>query len=275
MQLSLLETDFWIGGALRAAGMPYGALGPAIRMVQWTEAYQGEGCSALLTRCRGPLDCDAASIELVADDADSTTIKGYGQSALLIGPGALDLAMAKAESRQSGLARLQETADLQWLPALADTAAERGFTAIITYQADEGGAVLALPGNADDGMWWMQMACATPLHDRLMSGVALPGFAEMGRSLATRGDGQSRGAALLCLKLSSAEQNQLRQMPLMLGQAAGARIMTPDAYAARWREVLKQGFQVEDAVWRDLSALALTTVIEGSESSRLQAGADG
>ena len=275
MQLSLLETDFWIGGALRAAGIPYGALGPAIRMVQWREAYQGEGCGALLARCREPFDCDAASIEISAEDDASTTIDGRGQSALLIGPGALDLAMAKAEHQQNGLTRLLETTDLEWLSALADTAAKRGFTAIITYQADAGCAVLALPGSADDGLWWMQMACATPLHDRLMSGAPLLGFAEMGRTLATRGDGSSKGAALLCLKLSAAEQNQLRQMPLMLGQAAGASIQTPGAYAARWQEVLQQGFDVDDAVWQALSELALTTVIEGSETSRLQAGADG
>ena len=275
MQLSLLETDFWIGGALRAAGMPYGALGPAIRMVQWREAYHGEGCSALLALCREPLDCDAASIEISAEDAASTTIDGRGQSALLIGPGALDLAMAKAERQQNGLTRLRETADLQWLPALTDTAARRGFTTVVTYQAEEGSAVLALPGSTDDGLWWMQMACATPLHDRLMNGAPLPGFAEMGRTLATRGDGQSKGAALLCLKLSPAEQNQLRQMPLMLGQAAGAHILTPGAYAARRQAVLQEGFDVDDAVWQALSALALTTVIEGSETSRLQAGADG
>ncbi len=274
MQLSLLETDFWIGGALRAAGMPYGALGPAIRMVQWREAFQGEGCRELLTRCRRPIACDSASITIVAEDAGSATIDGQGQSALLIGPGALDLALAKAEQQQSGLTRLQAIDDLAWLPALAETAARRGFAAIATYQAETGCAVLALPGG-DDGLWWMQMACATPLHDRLISGSPLPGFAEMGRTLATRGDGQAKGATLLCLKLSAAEQNQLRQMPLMLGQAAGARILTPSAYAQRWQEVLEQGFRVDDEVWQALSALALTTVIEGSETSRLQAGADG
>ncbi len=274
MQLSLLETDFWIGGALRAAGMPYGALSPAIRMVQWREAFHGDGCHALLARCRRPIGCDTTAIEIVAEDTDSVTIDGQGQSALLIGPAALDLALAKAEHRQSGLTRLQGTDDLAWLPALAEAAARRGFAAVVTCQAEAGCAVLALPGS-DDGLWWMQMACATPLHDLLMRGVPLPGLAEMGRVLATRGDGEAEGAALLCLKLSAAEQNQLRQMPLMLGQAAGARILTPSAYARRWREVLEEGFQVDDEVWQALSELALTTVIDGSEASRRQAGADG
>ena len=92
---------------------------------------------------------------------------------------------------------------------------------------------------------------------------------------ATRAGGQQPGAALLCLRLSQGEQSQLRQIPMLLGQAAAARIIEAADYAARRRRLREEGFEIEEPDWQALSALALTTVIDSSEASRSQAGADG
>ncbi len=239
MQLSLLETDFWIGSALRAAGLSYGALKPAIRMVQWAEMHDGRGVRALLAGSRAPLPCDPSAIRIASESASDILLDAAGQSSLLLGPAALDFAMAKAGAGGQGLARLRDIVDADWLPALAETASDRGFAALATYQetrSDKGRAVLALP-SPDGAPWWMEMACATPLHDRLMQGPPLPALTEVGRSVATRAGGQQPGAALLCLRLSASEQSQLRQIPMQLGQAAGARIISAAAYATRWRRL--------------------------------------
>ncbi len=276
MQLSLLETDFWIGGALRAAGLPYGALKPAIRMVQWAEMHDGRGLRALLARSRASLTCDPSAIRIAGESASDIQLDAAGQSSFLVGPLALDFAMAKAEAEGRGLARLRNVLDADWLPTLAETASDRGFTTLATYQescSDAGRAVLAMPG-ADGAPWWMEMGCATPLHDILMEGPPLPALTEIGRSATTRGGGQQAGAALLCLRLSAAEQSQLRQIPMLLGQAAGARIVGAADYAARRHRLREEGFEIDDQDWQALSALALTTVIESSEESRSQAGDD-
>ena len=276
MQLSLLETDFWIGGALRAAGLPYGALKPAIRMVQWAEMHDGHGFRHLLESCRDALPCDPDAIEVASEADTDILLDAAEQSSLLVGPAAFDFAMAKAEAEGRGLARLRNIADTGWLPGLVESAAARGLTAALTCQAagsESGCAVLAIP-DAVGSPWWMEMACATPLHDVLMEAGPLPGLSEIGRNLATRASGQQAGAALICLRLSAAEQSQLRQIPMLLGQAAGARIIGATDYAERWRRVRELGFEIGEEDWRVLSALALTTVIDSSEASRSQAGAD-
>ena len=286
MRLSLLELGFWYSTSLRALGLPYGAVPAAVKMVQWADALHGLGARFLERRREEPLSVDPGAIRLTSDEGAVCRIGGGGQTSLLLGPAALDLACAKASGAGRGLAAVEKLRDLAWLGALAERAARRGFLCAVTFSAPadsrEAGdlaalysparSIIALP--ADGHPLWIEAPFASSAHAALLAGE-LPGEpAELLRALLSPGEAGKPGFAVACYAPEAGALGELAAQARELAAATGARVWEPGAVAEAWRRLICDGLEVEDALYYSLANFGLTTVIRGSESSRRQAGAD-
>ena len=283
MRLSLLEAGFWYTGVLRAAGLPYGAVPAAVRMVQWADAHHGAPEAlghGFLARRRTHLACDVSAPRLTGTGEPVVTIDGAGQSSLLVGPGALDLATVQARKTGVGAAVITNVSDLAWAGSLASHAAGRGLACFLSFACDPDGheaadlaalysiarTGVALPG--DDGVRWIDFAVATANHDRLMAG-ADPAATDLDDDAFVPSEAPTPGVALVCWQPDRDFGDSIVAQAI----AAGARVLEPAAVAALDRAVIERGIAVDDDQWRSLASHALTTVIPGSKESLAGAGA--
>ena len=288
MRLSLNETYFLIGTVLRAQGFPYGALGGAVRMVQWAEIFHGVGVSFLERRRHRPAPpVDSSVMTLTAETATAAAIDAGGQSALLAGPLALDLATERARTRETGIVSLTGLSDLLWLGQLAEQAAKRGLACAVSFQADgeaaearllgelysRGRSIVAVP-LAEEGPLWIEMASAPASHDRLLSSLTGAFGDEVVRLSLTPAADSRPGATVICRTLPPEACTALVGT---LRAAAGAEclLLEPAQVAALHRRAVQEGFEVDPQEYYPLARFGLTTVIPSSDESRRQAGADG
>ena len=284
MRMALLESGFWFGNALRAAGLPYGAVGAAVKMAEWVEAFHGLGVACLDAQGRVPLAGDAGRMRIAGKRGGLTMIDAGGQSALMVGPVALDLAIADARKSGAGQVSIANLTDYLWLGQLAELAAGRGFACALGFQAEgpempflethysAGRSIVAVP--AEPGPWWLELDAASKLHGEVMRGeVQAIGAAAFDGALVAENDAPV-GVSLLCAEMDTPSRAMLKDRLLALDDSQRAQVKTSDETAEIWRRVREDGFDVDAEAWRRVANWALTTVVPSSETSRHQAGAD-
>lgn len=250
MRLSHEETTFWYGCALRAAGMSAGAVHAAVAMIQWGEIRHGLGV-AYFDR-RGPGLClDPGAMKLSADDS----IDGGGQSSLLVGPALLDIATVAAKTQGRATITALNVGDCGWLGQLCAMAAKRGLIAVLSFCAQGSDAedlaelysaertIAALPGG-------------TAIEWR--SAIALPGHAPA-----------RLGVTLSCVDPACHVDFESE----ILAAADDATILSPDDIEAGYRDVMRNGVEVDEAAWRRLADAAFAVLADSTEQSLRGAGA--
>jgi hypothetical protein len=250
MRLSHEETTFWYGCALRAAGLPAGAISAALAMIQWGEIRHGLGV-AYFDRRAATLALDAVAMRLHADN----TIDGGGQSSLLVGPALLDIAIVAAEPDGRATVRAVNVDDAGWLGQLCTVAAERGLVAVLSVTAQSTDAQdLAVLYSARRTIAALPDGTAIEWDDA----IVLPGHtpAESGVTL-TLAD-PARHAGIGAQIVSAAD---------------GAIILSGDAVTARHRDVMRNGVEVDAAAWRRLAQRAFRVLAQSTEQSLRGAGA--
>ena len=284
MRLATNELPFLYGGVLRALGLPYGAVGAAVRMVQWAEVFHGLGVRALDRRRRGA-SLSAGETSLLSDAPGRIALGADGQSALLVGPPALDLATAHAHESGQALVTLAGLRDPLWLGQLARQAAKRGLACALSVQcADDdpafddlatlyspGRAVVALP--AEPAPLWIELPSAPRSHDRLLSDGLGPAE-RWPEDCLQPSNRATAGATLFVARLDTAESRALGERLRRDAAAAGATVLEPEAVAALEARALREGLEVPDEVYGPLARFGLTTLVPASADSRRQAGAD-
>jgi len=288
MRLSLNETYFLFSTVLRAKGFPYGALSGAVRMVQWAEIFHGIGLSFLERRRRAPAPpIGSTAITLLTETTTGTAIDAAGQSALLVGPCALDLATERARAQGLGIVSITKARDLLWLGQLAEQAAKRGLVCMVSFQAaadasearllgelySRGRSVVALPQDEESPLW-IEMAAAPASHDLLMSSLTEALSDDFLRLALTPVAEARPGATIVCQSVTPEQSATLGQA---LRDAAGEHttLLEPSEVAGLRRRAVQEGFEVDPKEYYPLARFGLTTVIPSSEDSRQQAGADG
>jgi hypothetical protein len=288
MRMSLLETSFWYGNALRAAGLPTGAVGAAVKMVQWAEAYHGMGTACLERRCRAPMSFDPAALRLTDEGATAFSVEAGGQSALLAGPGILDLATAKARDAGRATARVTGLGDLGFLGQLAERAVERGLVVFVTFQAEpgsgdaealaglysQGRGIAALPLEGEEGPLWIELPAAPAGHARLMAGETALAAADLAALALEAAEIPAPGATLACFELPPDDCIELAVVLQTAAETAGLFMIKSCETASLWRGVNVRGLDVADETWESLARFALSAVVPSSQTSRAQAGAE-
>lgn len=283
MRLATNELPFLYGGVLRALGLPYGAVGAAVRMVQWAEVFHGLGVRGLDRQRRqgGSLAADAPTP--LSDDERRIAIDAAGQSSLLIGPAALDLATARARERGRALVTLTELRHPLWLGQLANQATRRGLACALSFQCEpedaddlaalysQGRTIVALP--SEPAPLWVELPGAAQSHVRLLTVGPGAGEAWPDDSLKPA-DQAEPGVALMVARLERAQAHSLAERLRTEAPAAKATLLEPDAVEALERRALRDGVEVPDEIYYPLARFGLTTLVPASEDSRSQAGAD-
>ena len=287
MRLALYETGFLFSTALRANGFPYGALQSAVRMVQWAEIFHGVGLRFLDRQRRAVHGHDPKAIRIVADGPTGAAIDGGGQSALLLGPGALDLATAKADRNGIGVVTVTNLRDHLWLGQLAEQAAKRSLLCCLAFQAMPESAeaadlrVLYSPGRSivaiPDGPapHWIELTSASVAHDRLLRDGPDAPTDKLLQDVLAPADAPLPGFSMMLQRLDATVLAETRELLLDAASRVGATVLDPEAVAALHKRALRDGFDVDPDDYYPLARYGLTTVIPSTEDSRAQAGADG
>jgi len=250
MRLSHEETTFWYGCALRAAGMPAGAVPAAVAMIQWAEIRHGLGV-AYFDRRWPTLGLDAGAMRLTADDA----IDGGGQSSLLVGPALLDIATVAAKTHGRATITAANTGDAGWLGQLTSVAATRGLAAVLSFTA--------------------RGSDATDLAELYSAGrtiAALPDGAAIEWDKATAAPGHApaeHGVALTCVDPA----RHAGYAAEIVAAAAGATVLSPQDIAAKYKDAMRGGVAVDAAAWRRLARGAFAVLAQSSARSLRAAGA--
>ncbi len=250
MRLSHEETTFWYGCALRAAGLPSGAVPAAVAMIQWAEIRHGLGV-AYFDR-RGPgLRLDPGAMRLTADDA----IDGGGQSSLLVGPALLDIATVAAKTQGRASITAVNIGDAGWLGQLTAMAAARGLVAVLGFTA-QGSDADDLAALYSAGRTIAALPDGTAIE--WDTAIALPGHAPA-----------ADGVTLSCV-------DPARHPAIgteILAHAHGAMVLSRDEVAAKFDHAMRHGLAVDAAAWRRLADSAFAVLAESTERSLRGAGA--
>jgi hypothetical protein len=250
MRLSHEETTFWYGCALRAAGLPAGALPAAVAMIQWAEIRHGLGV-AYFDRRAATLALDAGAMRLCADN----TIDGGGQSSLLVGAALLDVAIVAAQSDGRATIRAVNTGDAGWLGQLCTVAAERGLIGVLSVRA-----------HGTDAQDLAALYSARRTIAALPDGTAI----EWDRIMVLPGHAPVESGATLTL-FDPVRHGGIGAQ--ILSAADGAIILRGDDVAARTRAVMREGVEVDGAAWRRLAQRAFGVLAQSTEQSLRGAGA--
>ena len=250
MRLSHEETTFWYGCALRAAGLPAGAVNAAIAMIQWAEIRHGLGV-AYFDRRAATLALDAGAMRLAADNA----IDGGGQSSLLVGPALLDIAIVAAKTQGRATVSAVKIGDAGWLGQLCDVAAARGLAAVLSFTAQ-----------GTDAMDLAQLYSARRTIAALPDGTAV----EWNTAVALPGHAPAAQGVTLTVADPASDAGFAAQI---LAAAEGATIRSRGDIAARTRDAMRHGVDVDAAAWRRLAHRAFAVLAQSTEQSLRGAGA--
>ena len=284
MRLATNELPFLYGNVLRALGLPYGALGAAIRMVVWAEVFHGLGVIGLDRQRRRNARLEPRSPSILSEGDQGIAIDAAGDSALLLGPAALDLACAKADAHGSATISLTGLRDLLWLGQLPRQAAKRGLACALSFQCppdaaetadlealySAGRTVLALPGEPTP--LWIELPVAAGRHENLF---ARGSDAEetWPSDFLERAETNPTGVTLSVARPKTVDAKGLAQR--LRAEAQSLDLKEPKAVAALERKALQEGVEVPESIYYPLARYGLTTLVAASEDSRAQAGADG
>lgn len=230
--------------ALIVAGMPRGAAEAAARLILWLELEKAEGLAFLERHCAHLAGAGAEPVRIVGETAATLTLDGGGRSALLTGPMALDLATVKARRTGLGVARVSRSPGGEALGGLAQQAAGRGLAGLIAASA---GATLAFPAGEE----------AAARFESTDPWALLSLFPEAAAP-------PKDGYLLYC-----AEPHRVPRPPP--DWRAGVRHGAEDIGLRRERAV-RDGLEVDEALWRRLRSFGDRVLIPTSERSRRGAG---
>lgn len=257
MQLSLTETAFWYGCALRVAGVPAGAVYAAIRMMQWADFRHGFAVS-YFERSRRDFNSDLSGLRLI----DDNTIDACGLTSLIAGPLLLDRATVAAKITGRATVRALNVGDCGWLGQLAELATRRGLAAHLSFRSEGDDAVVlgdiysrnrtivGLPGN--NAPWWFETDTA---FANLANGMELA----------------EPSVALTCI--DPLRFPEFVDGVRVVASGFGSGRVTPAEIVENDRVKMREGWQVDDIEWRSLAEYGFGVLAESTEKSLRSAGA--
>jgi len=266
MRLSLLELPTLVRRALLVAGLPRGVVDTAARMVAWAEIERGDGLAFLESHLPEIAGAVRARPMPVRQTARACVLASNGASPLLWAPLVLDLATAAARREAVGMAHVPDGAEAAPLGWVADQAARRGLIALL---AGPSGTWAALP--VDGAIWRLEHAGRFPasveaeLPERTQAGLA----AWLARPIEPKG-APRRGVCLLCADAAAFGAAAPKAALQVL--RSGARVQPPDEAEAQRAAAMRDGVEVDAALWLRLRRFGDRVLVENSERSRQGAG---
>ncbi len=288
----------------RAAGFSSGCAMRAAAMVQHAEVYHGIGLR-MLHRQLGPITdgTKPSGFEVSYGPEGVLFLDAAGDTALVAGPPAMDLACAEATTRGAGVLWLRNVHELSLLEELAyRVAASEEFVCALSWTSAEPGreplglgrTVIAGPGSggpigverALPGPSALALSASGLLEEgpiaegagKLVGGLLSAGGGENARKLVeqslsvtdTGKNASPNGAVLVCVRVPDAPESRFEPLLRRVVEWAGyrdARLRTQASLDRIWEEVCASGVELDDEPWSELYGAAGRMLVPEPDNS--------
>lgn len=231
MRVSYPELNALCKRVLQASGFPSGAMEDGAEMIAWAEFAGLKGLEQLAKELDERKEVKPTSVQIVADSTRLSILDGAGQSSLLSGRLAADLAYAKARENGMGAVEVINCRGPSWVAQIALQIAKRGMACIVSW---------------------------TDEHNYLA--VMQP---EMGQPVIARDPSGGRDKTrfmIICLGSHDLSLNVPGQTVILQSQEI----------QERWHMAMQFGQEVDDRIWHKLVGTAAKVLVESTEISRLR-----
>jgi LDH2 family malate/lactate/ureidoglycolate dehydrogenase len=232
MRVSYPELYVLCKKVLEANGFPFGAMEDGADMIAWAEFAGLKGLEQLTKELDELGGANPAAVRVTAESNRLSIFDGAGQSSLVSGRLAADLAYAKARENGIGAVEVNHSRGSDWLVQNALQIAERGMACAVSW-SDKQGRYFAM----------IRPDMRQPVIGRKSSNGS-----------------EKTGFMIICAK----PEDLSLKIP---GQAV---ILQPEEIQERWHAAMKYGKEVDEAVWEKLVQVASRVLVEATEFSRLR-----
>jgi len=249
MRVSYLELYAHCKKVLEGCGFPIGCAEEGAEIVAWGEFTNLYGIGQLAAELSTLQTCEFSKIHVLAQDDRLVSIDGQGQSNLLSGRVALDLAVAKAAEMGIGIAHVTRS---------------RGSLALIQQVAQAGKRGVSC------AVHWVEEYSQTWAY--ILPGQRQP-FVMTETFKQPRKAQQTDSFLLLCADF--AHVASLVKMLACGDEKENVKVIRPEQLQAAWDESNKQGKEVDPAIWAELGQVASRVLVEATERSRQLGAGEG
>lgn len=244
MRVSYPELYTHCKKVLEACGLPLGYVEEGAEMVAWEEFSGRFGLKKLVEELDFLQASNPSLIRITSEDARLTSVDGGGQSSLLCGRIAVDLAFAKATEMRVGVVHVNHCRCSDFLIQNAARIGMRG------------------------------MACAIHWMDEYSNNwaVAFPNQKQpsiIKEALSKRIEAkQTESVLVICA--DTASMNLLMNPIPWNEKQKNISVYSPEDIQARWDLASKQGKEVDSTIWKRLDQVGSQVLVESTELSRVK-----
>lgn len=242
MRVSHLELYAHCKKVLEGCGLPLGCAEEGAEIVAWGEFTGLYGIGQMAAELNELQASDVSSIRIASQDDRLVSIDGQGQSSLLSGRVALDLAFSKAVEMGIGIAQVQNSRGSNALIQNAVQAGKRGMGCVIHWMEKNSQTwAVMLPGDKQP-----YVRQETLLHPREAK--------------------QTNSFLMIC-----ADATHFAAFSTLLAgndEKANAKLIRPEQIQAKWDEANRQGKEIDPVIWAELDQVASRVLVEATEQSR-------
>ncbi|GIO09739.1 hypothetical protein J31TS6_57670 [Brevibacillus reuszeri] len=248
MRVSYLELYAQCKKVLEGCGLPIGCAEEAAEIAAWGEFTGLYGIKQLAEELSALQASDLSKIRILSQDERLVSIDGQGQSSLLSGRIALDMAYAKAAEMGVGIVNVQNS---------------RGSNALIqnVAQAGKRGVCCAIHWVEEDSQFW-----AITLPDANQPYVVKRKSGHPHKSK------QTESFLVICadaVHFAYAAQLESHE------ETEGSEVIRPEQIQDVWDESNRQGREIDPATWAELNIVASRVLVEATEQSRQRGAGEG
>ncbi|MFP3392177.1 DUF3726 domain-containing protein [Brevibacillus sp. SIMBA_040] len=248
MRVSYLELYAHCKKVLEGCGLPIGCAEESAEIAAWGEFTGLYGIKQLAEELSVLQASDLSKIRILSQDERLVSIDGQGQSSLLSGRIALDLAYTKAVEMGIGIANVQNS---------------RGSNALIQNVAKAGkrGLCCAIHWIEKDSQTWAMM----------LPDLNQP-YVVKRNSEHPQKPKQSDSFLVIC---ADAAHFAYAAQLACLEEKESIEVIRPEQIQAVWDESNRQGRKIDPAIWAELDIVASRVLVEATEQSRQRGAGEG
>lgn len=249
MRVSYLELYAHCKKVLEGCSLPIGCVEEGAEIAAWGEFTGLYGIEQLAEELEALQASELSAIRILSQDDRVVTMDGHGQSSLLCGRMALDLACSKAAEMGIGIVHVQNSRGSNALVQNAALAGKRNMSCLIHWMEDQSQSwAVMLPG--ENQPFLMK---ETFSHERTTK--------------------QTNSFLVICS--DAALFAPYADLLAKSKENESITVVGPEQIQANWDKSNREGREIDPAVWAALDLVASRVLVEATELSRQRGAGEG
>ncbi|MED1953625.1 DUF3726 domain-containing protein [Brevibacillus centrosporus] len=249
MRVSYFELYAHCKKVLEGCGLPIGSAEEGAEIAAWGVFTGLYGIEQLAEEVKILQSSNLSEIRILSQDERVVTLDGQGQSSLLCGRMALDLACSKAEEMGIGIVHVKNSKGSSALIQNAAQAGKRSVSCLIQWMEET-------------SQNWAVM-----LPDEFQPYVMREDFAQL------RTKSQTNGFLVICA--SEALFATYKDLIAKNEEKESIAVIRPEQVQANWDKSQREGKEIDPAIWAELDLVASLVLVEATELSRQRGAGEG